>query len=76
MREEEVKDGTWDVERLYQLEAEARAAKRGLWFDPHAVPPWEWRGTRQRERGAVSQTTLDTSPRTAKRVGHALPTRV
>ena len=38
MREEEVKDGTWDVERLYQLEAEARAAKRGLWFDPHAVP--------------------------------------
>ena len=29
---------------LGQLEAEARAAKRGLWADPHAIPPWEFRG--------------------------------
>ena len=30
---------------LYQLEAEARAARRGLWSLPEAqrVPPWEWR---------------------------------
>jgi endonuclease YncB( thermonuclease family) len=28
---------------LAQLEEEARIAKRGLWADPHAVPPWEWR---------------------------------
>ena len=21
----------------------ARAAKRGLWADPHAMPPWDWR---------------------------------
>ncbi len=28
---------------LKQLEEEARQAKRGLWVDPHAVPPWEWR---------------------------------
>jgi endonuclease YncB( thermonuclease family) len=30
---------------LYELEAEARAAKRGLWSLPEAqrVPPWEWR---------------------------------
>jgi endonuclease YncB( thermonuclease family) len=30
---------------LYQLEAEARAARRGLWGLPEAqrVPPWEWR---------------------------------
>jgi micrococcal nuclease len=28
---------------LAQLEAEARAAKRGLWADVHPVPPWEWR---------------------------------
>jgi hypothetical protein len=28
---------------LAQLEAEARAAKRGLWADAHPVPPWEWR---------------------------------
>jgi micrococcal nuclease len=29
---------------LSQLEAEARAAKRGLWSQPNPVPPWEWRG--------------------------------
>jgi endonuclease YncB( thermonuclease family) len=28
---------------LGALEAEARAARRGLWADPNAVPPWEWR---------------------------------
>jgi len=30
---------------LFQLEAEARAAQRGLWSLPEAqrVPPWEWR---------------------------------
>jgi endonuclease YncB( thermonuclease family) len=31
-------------ERLAQLEAEARAAKRGLWSQPNPMPPWEWRG--------------------------------
>ena len=29
--------------RLGTLEAEARAARRGLWVDPSPVPPWEWR---------------------------------
>jgi len=24
--------------------------KRGLWADPHAVPPWEWRRMRKRYR--------------------------
>ena len=28
---------------LYRIEAEARAARRGLWADPEPVPPWEWR---------------------------------
>ena len=28
---------------LESLEAEARDGKRGLWADPHPVPPWEWR---------------------------------
>jgi endonuclease YncB( thermonuclease family) len=28
---------------LAQLEAEARAAKRGLWADAHPIPPWAWR---------------------------------
>jgi micrococcal nuclease len=29
------------------LEAEAQAAKRGLWVDPHPIPPWEWRRMRR-----------------------------
>ena len=28
---------------LAAFEAEARAAKRGLWSQPGAVPPWDWR---------------------------------
>ena len=28
---------------LYQVEAEARAQRRGLWADKEPVPPWEWR---------------------------------
>ena len=36
-------------EALPALEQEARAAKRGLWADADAMPPWEWRkaGTAQ-----------------------------
>ena len=29
--------------RLYDLEQEARAAKRGLWIQSPQIPPWEWR---------------------------------
>ncbi len=36
-----------DNEPLKQLEAEARQAKRGLWADPHPVPPWQWRVKRK-----------------------------
>jgi micrococcal nuclease len=28
---------------LAQLEADARAAQRGLWADAHPIPPWAWR---------------------------------
>lgn len=31
-----------DDPALLALEAEARAAKSGLWADPNPVPPWEW----------------------------------
>ena len=37
-------------ETLKQLEAEARDAKRGLWVDPHPVPPWQLRGMRKSPR--------------------------
>jgi endonuclease YncB( thermonuclease family) len=35
--------------RLYALHDEAKAAGRGLWADPHPIPPWEWR-RKQREQ--------------------------
>jgi len=33
-----------------KLEAEARAAKRGLWADPNPTPPWDWRAA-QKDNG-------------------------
>ena len=29
--------------RLGQAEAEATAARRGLWQDKQPTPPWDWR---------------------------------
>jgi endonuclease YncB( thermonuclease family) len=48
---EQVRRGwAWVYERyapknspLYGAQAEARAARRGLWGDSEPVPPWEWR---------------------------------
>jgi micrococcal nuclease len=28
---------------LEGLEKEAQKEKKGLWIDPHPVPPWDWR---------------------------------
>ncbi len=33
--------------RLGELEAEARAARRGLWSEPKPVPPWKFRADRR-----------------------------
>lgn len=33
---------------LYQVEAEAKAARRGLWADSNPVEPWKWRRTKGR----------------------------
>lgn len=41
---------------LYEMEHEARAARRGLWADPAPVPPWNWRRTtREARRAAVGR---------------------
>ncbi len=50
-----VKDGWCSWHRKYapgdaqleKLEAEAREAKKGVWADPHPVPPWAWRKFRR-----------------------------
>ena len=35
---------------LYAIEAEARAARRGLWATAQPVPPWQWRGAERAGR--------------------------
>lgn len=37
---------------LERLDEEARNAKRGLWADPHPIPPWEFRKSTQSNTGA------------------------
>ena len=39
-----------DCGNWYELEEEARKAKRGLWQDESTVPPWEWR--KQERKGS------------------------
>jgi micrococcal nuclease len=58
---------------LAQLEADARAAKRGLWADAHPVPPWEWRKQpREPSRmGAPSASKDDRGKATASLGNHA-----
>jgi endonuclease YncB( thermonuclease family) len=36
--------------KLRDAEKAARDAKAGLWADPHACPPWEWRRLEEQER--------------------------
>lgn len=43
-----------------QAEAEARQRKRGLWADPHAIPPWEWR---HREQDSQRSSIASNDPR-------------
>lgn len=35
--------------RYEQAEQHAMKEKRGLWSDPHAMPPWEWRRERRKK---------------------------
>jgi micrococcal nuclease len=46
---------------LAQLEAEARAAKRGLWADAHPVPPWQWRKG-EREPARTTEPIASATP--------------
>jgi endonuclease YncB( thermonuclease family) len=49
-----------DSRVLREAEQSSRAAKLGLWADPHATPPWEWRKLDKddrEQRRAVSSST-------------------
>jgi endonuclease YncB( thermonuclease family) len=54
-------------EVLYELEAEARAAHRGLWSLPEAqrVPPWEWRHVAQEDGRSSGPEGVPTPSREA-----------
>lgn len=55
-----------DDARLLALEAEAKAARRGLWTDANPVPPWDWR---HGEAGAVHPEPAPDRPAGAWRCG-------
>jgi micrococcal nuclease len=38
-----------DDQYLEELEAEAKADKRGVWADTDPIPPWEWRRDRRQK---------------------------
>ena len=38
---------------LYRLQDRARSSKAGLWSDPAAMPPWEWRKAHPKARSRV-----------------------
>ena len=42
------------------LEEKARNARTGLWADPHAIPPWQWRA--QKRNGSSSKSTVEGGP--------------
>ena len=48
--------------KLAQLEAEARAAQRGLWAEAQPIPPWEWRTGRRPPAPAASTSPTAGSP--------------
>ena len=39
----QVEQSEEDRELYSQAEIRARSSKAGLWSDPHAIPPWNWR---------------------------------
>ena len=50
-----------DDEDLKRLEAEARAAKRGLWADANPTAPWDWRDA-QRNRARQPGADVEVAP--------------
>jgi len=55
---------------LKAAEAEARAAKRGIWSEPRAVAPWEWRrGSRSPSTDGNFSAPGSSSPSSARTSG-------
>ena len=54
-------------EHLAGIEAEARAARRGLWVEPGAVEPWEWRKRPKNQHQHV--TIMETVEKNSEKSG-------
>jgi endonuclease YncB( thermonuclease family) len=55
---------SWTLQRL---ETEARTAKRGLWIDPHPLPPWEFQKYRENSKRSITHVAnTDTMVRSAR----------
>ena len=59
---------------LAQLEADARAAQRGLWAEAHPVPPWAWRRG-ERAPARVEGPEASATPGTPDPVGPVIGNR-
>jgi endonuclease YncB( thermonuclease family) len=44
-----------DRQDYAEAEQQARAERLGLWVDPNAMPPWEWRRDRRKGNAKYSQ---------------------
>ncbi|MBI4194705.1 MAG: thermonuclease family protein [Betaproteobacteria bacterium] len=53
---------------LHAIQAEARAARRGLWGDPSPQPPWDWRRKSRPHRATRPAAPADSGPDPAFRL--------
>jgi endonuclease YncB( thermonuclease family) len=58
---------------LYLLQAQAKAARRGLWSDPNPTPPWKWRGV-ERDTKSVAPSEVGSNAAMERR-SQAAPRR-
>lgn len=59
---------------LADLQARAQAAKAGLWSDPHALPPWEFRRDPTKTASPSPQPTTKQIPYTQTQTPNSTPT--
>jgi len=59
---------------LERLQAEAKAARRGLWADPNPIPPWEWKNpVHVQQMNLSAPATQVTSPAGASGQARSAP---
>jgi micrococcal nuclease len=62
-----------DEKKLSELQAAAKAAKRGLWHDAAPIAPWQWR--EEQSKSSTSPSAAPMSPSSSTPLENALPNR-